>query len=312
MQKVTAPDRPRLCSSIRIGSTTFSVHIHPSFACSLCSVASDSSNLIPLVTSDTSKDKNDSSVFLTKTKEQKEQDRREQMAGLKAQFLKPNANVSGGKGAGTPARGGNGAVGAQAKDSVASESTVTPVAKTAFVDRAAARRHRDAGASVPLPSNRKLRIPGNSSAASAATSPFFTVPGATASATAAVSSSSSSAAPPPKPPVDPFASDSRGAQLLSKLAGGAHPADDYGGTNAGSRSPSSGQLGTLIEARTTLTGPGERRAGLGSKGLVVGVENVVAAASSSHNNGQGPAKGRTNGNWRDAGRERSWKRFREV
>lgn len=258
---------------------------------------------------DTSKDKNDSSVFLTKTKEQKEQDRREQMAGLKAQFLKPNANVSGGKGGGTTARGGNAPVVAQAKDSNALESSATatpPAAKATFVDRAAARRKRDAGASVALPSNRKPKIPGNSSAASAAISPFFTVPGATASATAAVSTST--AAPPPQPPVDPFAADSRGAQLLSKLAGGAHPAGDDRGMNAGSRS-SSGQLGTLIEARTTLAGPGERRAGLGSKELVVGVENVAAAASSR--NGQGP-QGRTNGDWRDAGRERSWKRFREV
>jgi hypothetical protein len=260
------------------------------------------------VAADTSKEKNDSSVFLTKTKEQKEQDRREQMAGLKAQFLKPNANVSGSKGGGLAARSGIAPVAAQAKDSVVSESTVTPVARTAFVDRAAARRQRDAGASVPLPSNRKLKIPGNSSATSAAASPFFTVPGATASATAAVSSSSAAPPPPPKPPVDPFASDSRGAQLLSKLAGGAHPADDSGGTNAGSRS-SSGQLGTLIEARTTLTRPGERRAGLGSKELVVGVENVAAAASSHSEQG---LKGRTNGDWRDAGRERSWKRFREV
>jgi hypothetical protein len=265
------------------------------------------------VAADTSKEKNDSSVFLTKTKEQKEQDRREQMAGLKAQFLKPNANVSGSKGGGTTARGGKAPLAAPAEDIPASASTVPapPAAtKAPFVDRAAARRQRDAGASVPLPSNRKVKVHSNSSAASGGTSPFFTIPGATASATATVSSSS--AAPPPKqPPVDPFASDSRGAQLLSKLAGGTHPADNHGGTNAGSRS-SSGQLGTLIEARTTLTGPGERRAGLGSKELVVGVENVAAAASSSRNNGQGPAKGRTNGDWRDAGRERSWKRFREV
>lgn len=255
---------------------------------------------------DTSKDKSDSSVFLTKTKEQKEQDRREQMAGLKAQFLKPNANVSGGKGGGTTARGGNAPVVAQAKDSTALESSASatpPAAKATFVDRAAARRKRDAGASVSLPSNRKPKTPGNSSAVSAAISPFFTVPGATASASAAVSSSS--AAP---PPVDPFASDSRGAQLLSKLAGGGHPADGTRGLNTG-RSSSGGQLGTLIEARTTLAGPGERRAGLGSKELVVGVENVAAAASS--HNSQGP-KGRTNGDWRDAGRERSWKRFREV
>ncbi|KWU42985.1 hypothetical protein RHOSPDRAFT_10769, partial [Rhodotorula sp. JG-1b] len=53
----SVPHRLYHLDSIRIGSTTFSVHIHPSFACSVCSVASDSSNLIPLVTSDTSKDK---------------------------------------------------------------------------------------------------------------------------------------------------------------------------------------------------------------------------------------------------------------
>lgn len=237
-------------------------------------------------------------MFLTKTKEQKEQDRREQMAGLKAQFLKPQT-VKGG----SAARSRRAPIAANGQELSApaqtSASQSTPQAKATFVDRAAARRQRDIGAAIPLPPQRKQ--PTSSVSASAAASPFFVVPGATASATAAAASSVA-----PLKPADPFASDSRGAQLLSKLAGGvSSPGTGKNGpgsiTGAGSN-----QLGTLIEARTARGGPGERRAGLGSQELVVGVENVAA----SYQGGAGANGERRD--WRDAGRERSWKRFREV
>ncbi|GAA5863668.1 hypothetical protein JCM3774_001208 [Rhodotorula dairenensis] len=292
----SVPHRLYHLDSIRVGSTTFAVHIHPSFACSVCSVASDSSNLIPLVTTGSSKDNSDSQVFLTKTKEQKEQDRREQMAGLKAQFLKPPV-----KGGASPrSRDAPNAANGRESSALAPASVAqsAPPAKATFVDRAAARRQRDIGASIPLPAHRKQ--PASSSVASA--SPFFTVPGATASATAAAASSAA-----PSKPADPFASDSRGAQLLSKLAGGRTNGSQSG---QGGVSGGSSQLGTLIEARTTMGGPGERRAGLGSKELVVGVENVAASYQSGRASHAGANGGRRD--WRDAGRERSWKRFREV
>ncbi|GAA5985946.1 hypothetical protein JCM10908_006344 [Rhodotorula pacifica] len=284
----SVPHRLYHLDSIRVGTTIFTAHIHPSFACSICSVSSDSSNLIPLVTepssSSSSKDKGDSTGFQTKTKEQKEQERREQMAGLKAQFLKPKttngAGASSGGGSVARAKAAQGAA-PEAKEVVGvpaqnSHMQATLTAKPAFIDRAAARRQRDVHASLPVPISRKLPSTANPS-------PFFTVPGATASSSAAAAK-----------PVDPFGADSRGAQLLAKLAGG--------GT---------ADLGTLIEARTTSGGDG-RRAGLGSKELVVGVENVAAAKAAERNGGTDAKGGSQQRDWRDAGRERSWKRFREL
>lgn len=301
-----------LCShsSIRCGSTTFSVHIHPSFACSQCSVASDSSNLIPLVTTPSSSDKSEAPAYQTKSKEQKEQERREQMAGLKAQFLKPNG-VADKKSAG---RDGALTNGARADPATPKEA---PETRPAFVDRAANRRQRDAGASAPVPNALNRLKPSGPTNGATPSSPFFAVPGATSASTAAAASSFSS--PQPQPTVvDPFASDSRGAQLLSKLGysrttpvggSGGVPGDGSNGLGSGG---GGGQLGKLIEARTALGGPGERRAGLGRRELVVGVENVAAAVAGGGRGREGAGANGEKRDWRDEGRERSWKRFREA
>ncbi|BGP26554.1 forkhead-associated (FHA) domain containing protein [Rhodotorula toruloides] len=273
----SVPQRLHHFDTIRTGSTTFSVHIHPTFACSTCAVASDSSNLIPLVSAPSDSSSGASPApnnYMSKTKEQKEQERREQMAGLKAKLLKPAsaAKMTG-----------------RAPDFAASTASDAPPAskpkKMAFVDRAAARRQRDAGAS--LPPTRKPAL-----------NPFFAVPGASTVATAA---SSTASAAKPTPPPSPFATDSKGAQLLSKLGGtGAGASPSNGSTNGG--------LGTLIEART-YAAEREARPGLGSRELVVGVEKVANSSSGAGGASDGNGMKR---DWRDVGRERSYKRFRQV
>lgn len=275
------------CSTIRTGSTTFAVHIHASFACTACSVAPDSSNLIPLVAapSDSTPAAPTPAYTGSRTKAQKEQDRREQMALLRGKLLKP-------------------APGTSSSSSTTSSSTAAPTvragkptASSPFIDRAAARRERNAHA---------------------APAPFFAVPGRTATATAA------SAAPAPAPtrqaPADPFASDSRGARLLSKLSGsGSSAAGGAAGTTA-SASTSGGAgvgaaagagagagLGTLVEARTYAGEARDVRPGLGSRALVVGVERVGEARSGGARAGAGEGKR----DWRGEGRERSYKRLRD-
>ncbi|BGP34115.1 hypothetical protein JCM10296v2_005930 [Rhodotorula toruloides] len=272
----SVPHRLHHLDTIRTGSTTFSVHIHPTFACSTCAVASDSSNLIPLVSapSDGSSGANPApNNYTTKTKEQKEQERREQMAGLKAKLLKA-APAPAAKSTARPP---------DSHESAASDTAPAPKPKkAAFVDRAAARRQRDAGASLP---------------SKPAASPFFTVPGASSVATAAASSAS---APKPASPANPFGTDSKGAQLLSKLGGSASTTALNGRTTGG--------LGTLIEART-YAAEREARPGLGSRELVVGVEKVAHGSNGDGGAGDGNGVKR---DWRDVGRERSYKRFREV
>ncbi|BGP50359.1 hypothetical protein JCM10450v2_006281 [Rhodotorula kratochvilovae] len=271
----SVPSRLHHLDTIRAGSTTFQVHIHPSFACSACSVASDSSNLITLVSTPSDGSKPATPTYTSKTKEQKEQDRREQMALLRGKLLKP-APASLAKGTAPSA----------------AQSKPTPP-KPTFVDRAAARRHRDAGAAPILPSPRAR--PAASS--SAAPSPFFTVPGGPAGASFA-------SAPAPvgsAAAADPFGSDSRGAQLLSKLSRAG--ADSNGGASAG--------LGTLVEARTYAPAAGDARdarPGLGSKPLLVGVEKVSEARRGG---GGAPGTGEKR-DWREEGRARSYKRFRET
>lgn len=146
-------------STLRIGSTTLSVHIHPSLSCDTCAVATDSSNLIPLLatesTSTTTPDRPPES-YTTKTKSQKEQDRREKMRGLKDQFLKPSSKPAPTTTPSTPS---------------------TSSAPKPFIDRAAARRQRTGSSKPPTPSP----------------SPFFTVPGS------APSHSAPPTAPPPNP-----------------------------------------------------------------------------------------------------------------
>lgn len=136
-------------STLRIGSTTFSVHVHPTFSCDTCAVAADSSNLIPLLSPDPSSiptpDRHPE-AYSTKTKSQKEQDRREKMRGLKDQFLKPANSAS--------------------KPSPVSSAPSS--APKPFIDRAAARRQRTGPSKPPTPSP----------------SPFFTVPGSAPSQSA--------------------------------------------------------------------------------------------------------------------------------
>lgn len=76
---------------------------------------------------------------------------------------------------------------------------------------------------------------------------------------------------------DPFGAMSRGASLLAKVGGG------------------TGSMGTVVEARTM----GVSQAGLGSRALVVGVEQVAKASSRS-------------GDWREQTREASRKRFEAL
>lgn len=277
--------RSRSCSTIRTGSTTFAVHIHASFACTACSVAPDSSNLIPLVAapSDSAPAAPTPAYTGSRTKAQKEQDRREQMALLRGKLLKPAPGTSSSS---TPS-----------STTAPTARAGKPTASSPFIDRAAARRERNAHA---------------------APAPFFAVPGRTATATAA------SAAPAPAParqaPADPFASDSRGARLLSKLSGsGSGAAGGAAGTTA-SASTSGGAgvgaaagagagagLGTLVEARTYAGEARDVRPGLGSRALVVGVERVGEARSGGARAGASEGKR----DWRGEGRERSYKRLRE-
>lgn len=92
--------------------------------------------------------------------------------------------------------------------------------------------------------------------------------------------------PEPSPPVantvkeDPFGAGSRGAALLAKV----------GGTTRTSMT-----MGSLVEARTM----GVSQAGLGSRALVVGVEEVARASSGGTD-------------WREQAREASRKRYHAL
>lgn len=294
------PHRQR--STIRVGSTTFIAHIHASFACSTCSVSSDSSNLIPLVadassSSSSSKDPAPAPSYAgTKTKEEKEQERRDQMATLRGKLLKP---------APAPAP----AIAAAAGRPSAIDRA--PSKQAPFMDRAAARRQRDQPAPLPLPPPASRARPAPSGPASHGSSPFLALAGPPASLAAA--------ARPER--ADPFGEDSKGARLLSKLSGsGAGAGGGGGGGGAGGEKGGAGGgggakgagLGTLVEARTYGAAGG--RTGLGSRPLVVGVEKlgeVAARGRGAGGNASGSGSGGEKRDWRDEGRERSWKRFRE-
>ncbi|CEQ42325.1 SPOSA6832_04116 [Sporobolomyces salmonicolor] len=263
--------------TLRAGSTTFVVHIHPSFACSACTVASDSSNLIPLLSAPTDDPSKATPTYATKTKEEKEQERREQMRGLKEKLLKPATNR-------TPAP--------SAPTTVPSPTASSRPSSPAFVDRAAARRARDASARPSRPA-----------AAKPGPTPFFTVPGRTPTSSFAAPPSASAAPPASYSAPNPFSSDSKGAQLLSKLSG---PAASPSPTATSSTLPGSNRspgLGTLIEARTLDTSAVGRdaRPGLGSRPLV-DIATLGGAAS-------GASEKR---DWREDVREASRKRFREI
>ncbi|GAA6011200.1 hypothetical protein JCM11491_006754 [Sporobolomyces phaffii] len=268
-KSASTPSRLHHLDTLRCGSTSFRVHIHASFACSACTVASDSSNIIPLLpTSTESSSKEAPAAYHTKTKEEKELERREQIKGLKDKFLKPPK---------------------PSKPNSSSTASVTPRSSnsrdstSSFVDRAAARRARDAGAIAKQPSK-------------PTPSPFFSVPG--------VTSSSTFVAPPSAiVKADPFSSDSKGAKLLSKMGG----AGGGSTSNAIEKSPTAPLqgMGTLIEARTfdkSAAGGGggrEARPGLGSRPLVA-IDRV----------GQTPTSDKRD--WREDVREASRKRFKEM
>ncbi|GAA5840683.1 hypothetical protein JCM9279_007402 [Rhodotorula babjevae] len=275
----STPRRLHHLDTIRMGSTTFAVHIHASFACTACTVASDSSNLIPLVASpsDSAPPAPAPAYTGSRTKAQKEQDRREQMALLRGKLLKPAP--------GTSSSSSTTAASSSAATASTAGAAKTPTSSP-FIDRAAARRERNAHA---------------------APTPFFAVPGRTASATAAAAAPAS--APPARPaPADPFASDSRGARLLGKLSGaGAGAAGGVGGASGAGAGAGAG-LGTLVEARTYAGEARDVRPGLGSRALVVGVERVGEARSVG---GPGAGAGDGKRDWRGEGRERSYKRLRE-
>ncbi|GAA5921942.1 hypothetical protein JCM3775_003428 [Rhodotorula graminis] len=284
----STPKRLHHLDTIRTGSTTFAVHIHASFACTACSVASDSSNLIPLVAapSDSAPSASTPAYTGSKTKAQKEQDRREQMALLRGKLLKPAPGTSSSSTSSSPAP--------------TPRTTSKPATSSPFIDRAAARRERNA---------------------LAAPSPFFAVPGRSSSSTATAAAAAPASSKPAATPAaaDPFSSDSRGAQLLSKLSGSSG-AGSSSSTTAGAPSARLGAgagagLGTLVEARTYAdAGAGEARdvrPGLGSRPLVVGVERVGEARSGRGAGGAGAGAGEGKRDWRGEGRERSYKRLRE-
>ncbi|KAL8284232.1 hypothetical protein RQP46_004981 [Phenoliferia psychrophenolica] len=259
--------------TLLIGSTTFTVHIHASLACEACSVASDGSNVIPLSSeASTPAAAAPTEAYSTRTKAEKEQDRRAQMKGLKAKYLTP--------GAGGGSHESRKKAAMLVSSTSATGSQIQPPSKVdephqpAFVDRAAARRARTGATAKP-----------------ALASPFFAVPGRTASS---FSAATTTAAPTPQaPPENPFATTSRGAQLLSKLtrpSGGDSP--DAAGAG----------LGTLIQPRTfdTATTGREMKPGLGSKPLV-----VIGQPKSPGD--QGGKRG-----WREDAREANRKRFKEL
>lgn len=138
-----------LVSTLIIGAIKFAVHVHASFACDECASRSDESNLITLVSlSDTPK--TDEPAFTLRTKEDKEQERRNRMQGLKDKYL-------------------------------ASPAKSASATKGAFVDRARQRRTREGPtASVPgsQPSKLEAAISGTNSTSSsrAATPPVAVDP----------------------------------------------------------------------------------------------------------------------------------------
>lgn len=166
------------------------------------------------------------------------------MKGLRDKFLKPTKS--------TPSL----------PPPAPSRPTETSSSKPSFVDRAAARRARDSAADSAL----KPRKP------AALSSPFFSVPGVTSSSTFVAPPSTNIAK------ADPFSKESKGAQLLSKMGGGA------GG-------------GPITSVPSTAS---TRAPGLGSRPLVA-IDQVGQSA------GEGSKR-----DWREDVREASRKRFKEM
>lgn len=296
-------------STLHIGSTTFSIHIHPSFACSTCSITSDQSNLISLTSSPstgTDADANKSTYAGHKTKEEKEEDRRGMMRGLKDKFLKSDfaATSTGATSAATSKP-----TPTASASSIFTAPTPLSASSPAYIDRAAARRHRDGHTTASA----KLAASSTSSStrtkpAAPSPSPFFSLPG---SSKPAFSSAPVLAAP----PLDPFGSDSKGARMLSKLSGGGS-SGAAGGAGVGGVGGGGGTgLGTLIQPRVIESaglggGREATRPGLGSRKLVE-IE-TVAAGTAGEGGGEGEAGAGGKRDWREDVREKNRKRFREM
>ncbi|GAA5897397.1 uncharacterized protein JCM6883_006687 [Sporobolomyces salmoneus] len=268
----STPTRLHHFDTLRCGTTSFKIHIHASFACSSCTVASDSSNIIPLLPASETGPKEIPAAYHTKSKEEKEFERREQLKGLKDKFLKPSAKST-------------------TATAMPQPTTTAKTSDSPYINRAAARRARDAG------SKNVSALTTRNSNKSATASPFFSVPGVTSSSTFVAPPSSTTSKP------DPFTSESKGAKLLSKMSGGGG-----GGSSSTPSKQSRGiGLGTLIEARTfdkgTAGGGGgtrDARPGLGSRPLIA-IEQVGQQAGD-------PSKR----DWREDVREASRKRFKEM
>ncbi|KDE09444.1 hypothetical protein MVLG_00346 [Microbotryum lychnidis-dioicae p1A1 Lamole] len=258
---------------LRIGTTSFSIHIHASLPCSTCSIKTDESNLIPLSTSEdhqpisTTTDGPTSlgpTPYTAVTKEQKELERRERMKGLKEQYrigpgLK-NSTV-------TPIEG---------KDGV--DPSSTRPGETPFIDRAKIRRERNIGADeVATKTSKQIT-----------SAPFFTVPGANA-AHSIISASSTTR------PIDPFGSESKGAKLLAKVGGAGLSTPTAASASTTTMATPRG-LGQLIDPKVLN---GDAKSGLGSRPLKALLQPVVI-----HDAKQG--------GWREDVREASRKRWKEM
>lgn len=288
-----------ILSSVVIGTTRFTIHIHSQFACEQCTVLPDSSNLVPLHSGIESisitPTVNSAVDYSTLTKAEKEQIRRQKMKGLKNKYsltnskstLKPNTSSSI----------------ASAADSTTNHSTTlssTPTTATAFVtsspfvDRSAARRVRDGAPSKPM------SIP--------APSPFFQVPSTNSKLSNTSTNSASLSSLPNLTPINPFDSTSRGAQLLAKMSSSSNSISITESPSTYSSTSTHG-LGTLIQAKTFAQNGGSReeKPGLGSRDLVIiGAEDSQIGGSRSEKNVGGKR------DWREDVRERNRKRFREM
>ncbi|GAA5854366.1 hypothetical protein JCM3766R1_002299 [Sporobolomyces carnicolor] len=315
----SSPFRLGHLDTVRCGTTRFTVHVHASFACSTCTVASDGSNVIPLIDKAAASTTTPAAAYHTKTKEEKEVDRRRQLKGLKDKYLNPTTTTTTTRSALAAAAGSSrtrkdASILSPSSSSMATTSTSAPstttqkknatlalAASPTFFDRAAARRARDASATKAM---HHARV-GGSFPSTPRPPPL--------------------PPPPPPPPFDhhprvalaagpapdPFSHDSKGAQMLSKMTPAARNAEGEEGGRPREGAPGGGGggggLGTLIEARTFDRGPldANARPGLGSRPLIA----IDQVAQQQRRDETTMAAKR---DWRQDVREASRKRFKEM
>lgn len=252
------------------------MHLHVSLACDTCALLPDGSNVVPLA--DPLSAAPGAPVGLagpatqTLTKAERGTAARQNLKDLKQQFMqkaKPTAAIE------TSSGGVDDA----------------PAGAKPFVDRARARRARNALEPAPIPVRRNAPP-------AAVSSPFFAVPGATAAAAAAAH--------------DPFDASSRGALLLGKLTKQPPPSSSSAAravTGSGAElvhdshdSPSKGTgLGKLIDVRGFAGGA---KAGLGSRPL-----EVVGQARAPMG---GSPEIAAAGGWRENVKEMNRRRFKQL